>query len=713
MKQHSLEASQLLALKPVQEYKRIMLEGLSNSFPALDLNSLNEAIEYIIINNYYNGKVTLDNNYTKKEIDGTVIDILNYIQNLEPIKTSSGVLFKKHKDAVNPLSKMIMKFLDQRAAYKKQMFKFPKGSAEYEKYNLLQLLEKLNANATYGVLGNSTSLYYNIYVAESVTRQGRSYISCSIMLFEALLANNVKFNSLNEIIVFINNIQHEESKRKLDDRLILDRDITREECFFKIMNTVDPMIWIPTEEEMVLVWDYICGLNREDINRIYYKNNLYTFCDLPIITDLIIKILCKLQYPFMNPNSAPSEVKEDLDLLVTFIKEYVYYDKPYIDKLDRIEYMTRDIVAVSDTDSTIISFDGWYNYVLEKVYNIDMPIKHEKIHMVDVINADEFGDRPLREMVEIVEPRFDYNFYTDEVVEIERLVEPCKLIPQDSLRYSIINIMAYVCSDLIVDYLAKYCEITGSAEEGVKCRMIMKNEFLFGSLLLTPNRRNYADIQILQEGHIIPDSQKTRLAIMGLPINKTTLSDDIKRKLQKILYEDILTAEKIDQVHIMKQLVFIEKEIYTSIMNGEIAYYKPDNIAPMASYSKNPLEVNGVLASVIYNKLKDPDMPAINLEERNKIFKVKINLNRNNVSLIKDTYPEVYDRMVSLLQDPILGSKCSIIGFPYDSSIPKWVIPFVDVATIVNDNLKNFPLDSVGLKRLDNDNVNYSNIIQL
>ena len=41
-----------------------------------------------------------------------------------------------------------------------------------------------------------------------------------------------------------------------------------------------------------------------------------------------------------------------------------------------------------------------------------------------------------------------------------------------------------------------------------------KNEFYFATALLTPNRKNYADLQILQEGNIIPED--SRMAIMGL-----------------------------------------------------------------------------------------------------------------------------------------------------------------------------------------------------
>lgn len=697
-------------LKVINEYVETMVNGLRHSFPNLHERELRDAITWSINKRLYNGNASLNNNYTHKKLNGTVLDILKYIEKLEPIVTSSGVLFKKHKEAVNPMSKMIMGFLDKRASYKKEMFKYPKGSEQFARYNLAQLLEKLNANATYGVLGAPTALIYNIYVAEAVTRQGRSYISCSIMLFESLLSNNVKFNNLNELITFIHNVENEKNNRTYLDEVFLDRNITIEECFFKLLNTADMMIWVPTEKEMGLVWEYLCGLSQEDINRLYYKNNLYTFCDLPVITELIIKILTKLKEPFMNPNKPPKNIKEELDVLVGLIKEYVYYGYFYIDKLDRIEYMQRDIVAVSDTDSTIISFDAWYRYVLQKVYNIDMPIKHEKFDMIELIKSDEFGDKDKRVMCEIIEPEYDYNFYTDEVIEIKKLIEPCKIIPQESLKYSIINIIAYICSDLIVDYLAEYTKLTGSYVEGVKCRMIMKNEFYFLRALLTPNRRNYADIQVLQEGNIIPEGE--RMAIMGLPINKTTLSDSIKKKMQEILYEEILTADKVDQIRVMKQLAIVEKQIYDNIMAKKTDFYKPDNIGARTSYA-SPFSVNGIIAASIYNEMRDENMPMINLDERNKIIKIKIDVNKKNVDKIKDLYPVEYAKLLALFDHPELGGKINTIGLPVDVPVPDWVLAFVDIQSIVSDSLKNFPLESIGLKRLDNDSVNYSNIIQL
>lgn len=699
-------------MKMIEGYVNSMVDGLKHSYPYLTEKDLIEAIVWSIDKNLVNKPAFLDNNYTKRRMEGTLLDVMAYIEKMQPIVTSSGVLFKRHKEADNPLSKMIMGFLQKRSQYKKEMFKYPKGSYMYEKYNLLQLLEKINANGTYGVLGNANSLFYNIYVAEAITRQGRSYISCSIMLFESLLSNNVKFNSLNEVITFMNNVVNEKPNRKIKDFTVLDRDITREECFFKIMNTADMMIWMPTEKEMQLVWEYIVDLSQEDINRIYYKNNLYTFCDCPAISNIIINILCKLQEPFMDPNKAPKEVEDDLALLVSYIKEYVYYPHFYVDKLDRIEYMQRDIVCISDTDSTIISFDAWYRYVLGKVYNIDMKIKHEKRDLTDMINEyDSEGNRkPV--LCKYIKSELDYNFYTDEVIELEKVIEPNKLIPQDSLRYSIINLMGYICSDLVVDYLNEYTKLTGSYDENMKCRMIMKNEFLFSRVLLTVNRRNYADLQVLQEGNIIPED-KRRMAIMGLPINKSTLSESVKKEMQDILYEDILTADSIDQIRIIKKLAILEKQIFDNIMSKKTDFYKPDNVAPISSYEA-PMSQNGCIAEVIYNAMRSEDMPQINVEERNKIMKIKLNLSKKNAEKIKDKYPEDYARLIAMLNHPVLGKLDNYtLGLPIDVTVPDWALEFVDIQAITSDVLNNFPLESIGLQRMDNDNVNYSNIIKL
>ena len=55
-------------------------------------------------------------------------------------------MFKRHGDVPNPMGRVIQSFLDLRKSHKKEMFKYPKGSEMFERFNLLQALDKIDVN---------------------------------------------------------------------------------------------------------------------------------------------------------------------------------------------------------------------------------------------------------------------------------------------------------------------------------------------------------------------------------------------------------------------------------------------------------------------------------------------------------------------------------------------------------------------------------------
>ena len=82
-----------------------------------------------------------------------------------------------------PLLNMIKSFMDLRGIHKDQMFQYDKGTDEYNHYNLLQLLDKIDANGTYGVLTQASCLLCNMFVGASITAQGRALIATATMFF--------------------------------------------------------------------------------------------------------------------------------------------------------------------------------------------------------------------------------------------------------------------------------------------------------------------------------------------------------------------------------------------------------------------------------------------------------------------------------------------------------------------------------------------------
>lgn len=133
-------------LKIIEKYKSTIMNLLPRQFPNLSYKEVEDAVDYSIDQHLTNGRATIYNNYKNKKIDISVVNLVEYILQREPILCASGVMFKKHADAPNPLIDLITEFLDTRKKYKKEMFKYPKGSEDFEKYNLLQLLKKIDVN---------------------------------------------------------------------------------------------------------------------------------------------------------------------------------------------------------------------------------------------------------------------------------------------------------------------------------------------------------------------------------------------------------------------------------------------------------------------------------------------------------------------------------------------------------------------------------------
>jgi len=182
-------------------------------------------------------------------------------------------------------------------------------------------------------------------MASTTTTQGKSCNSAAALFFESFLNNNVPLGSMNELVSFIHNVIREE--RHYSDSDILDEDISIEECFYKLMSSTG-WGWIPTEEEMEIIWNMITQLGQEDINRLFYKNNLFHFIDNSVVRNVIINFLCKLDKPYMDPNTVPEEAKDELQVVYDLMREYVYYQYQIIDRLDKMYYLIRSNSIIQD-----------------------------------------------------------------------------------------------------------------------------------------------------------------------------------------------------------------------------------------------------------------------------------------------------------------------------------------------------------------------------
>ena len=129
----------------LEKYKETMMDVIQLYMPA-SREELIPIIDYSINKRYHESRCKVENTYTNKTHNMTLLKMADYIMSKEPIVTAHGTMFKKHADVPNPMAEVIQQFLDLRSIHKKEMFKFPKGSEDFEKYNLLQQLDKIDCN---------------------------------------------------------------------------------------------------------------------------------------------------------------------------------------------------------------------------------------------------------------------------------------------------------------------------------------------------------------------------------------------------------------------------------------------------------------------------------------------------------------------------------------------------------------------------------------
>lgn len=764
------------------KYKDIMRQCIQLYYPEADEDDINVAIDYSIKKRLQDHKAVVTNSYKRyrtiekdehgndtvvyknREQQITLQKLSDYILSREPIVTAFGTMFKHHTEVPNPLFAVVQSFLDNRSIHKKQMFQYPKGSEEFEKYNLAQQLDKIDGNGIYGCLGQYSALIYNNNVATSITSQGRACVSSMSLHFEMFLADNVKFGSLDQVIEFINHICNERSERKFNDLELLNHIPSKEECFAKLILDTGYR-WVPDDEELDIIWKVINNLTQEDITRIYYKNNLYEFVSNEKIIGLVKSMLYKLQRPYFTSVDVPEEISDDLNLFKELCMEYVYYRYLFIDRIDRADNMIRSVIMISDTDSTIISVDAWYRFIVNQINETELRIANYCSDPVLFVDQDDNGNwisKPWMEAVEFEPKVLDYNFHTDEIVETERTNHPDELTPNDNVRYSIISILGYVLDRTVNDYMIKMCtnqySIHSDFHTQKECKIWAKTEFLFKRLLMVQHaKKNYASLIEVQEGNPVPED--AQVDIKGIEaIHKSSKPLSTRKALQKILLEDILKAPVIDQFKFVKDIAIFEKQIMESVRSGSKEFYKPVTIKSMAAYD-DPLKIQGIKAAIAWNLIKPNELEGINTDERNAVDIVKVNINRANVEDIREEFPNIYMNMIKALNDEtfkeyinipktnkkfneilnkvkagdpeytnlyklersgeeikvkkLVGSSISAVALPLETQLPDWLYGFIDFNSIIADNLNGFPYESIGIQRLERNNIACSNIVQL
>ena len=428
-------------------------------------------------NDFIDNSCILYNNYEKDEVTIPLIKMFDWIEERQPILTESGTLFKQHSECFNPNTMILKDKLDERKIKKKEKFKYleqseketdPEKIAECldkaQKADLAQLRLKIQANSEYGASGLSSSWFFNMACASATTARGQALISTAFNAFEDFLSDNVLFMTMNECLMFVNNIVHEKDKRKKSDKKWV-KDKSYTDVYNRLLSKF--------ESEDICDKDVlkriVKNLSQADLNRVYYKSNMYEFFNDSSRARGLLKSIVLTKVTFLDPEKPPEEIKKYLNKLRPAVLEYVHYNYPTFNRVLRLKTHIRKSVIVIDTDSNFINLGPWVEYVRENIINNITHIKKSKNNEGKTIIHAKVNAKSY--------------FAKDKQQENFRII------------YTMIHIMNTMISDTLETFKER-----SNIKPGHPGVLNMKNEFLYDTVLVTPAKKHYQAAIRVQEG---------------------------------------------------------------------------------------------------------------------------------------------------------------------------------------------------------------------
>lgn len=579
-------------------------------------------------------------------------------------------------------SKFTFKNITERSKFKKKAFQEKaKGNMEaFQFNNNFQQNKKIQNNSLSGVYGSLVSVLSNPTGHSSLTSTTRTVTSYGNASNEKLIAGNRHY--FNQEIV-INNI--------LSIVSTLDDNIDGIKSYDRIKMVIEKYnIHLPTPDDVInvimhsTVNYWIDGvLDKTTIELIYqldpiqraavvYIGDFYhlrKFNDQWIrtfITDLIRK----------EVNVESKKTIHDYDegivnhVHMLFFNEIKGLGKDY-KKMDQIGLLTKLVRTAQAVEDTINRYSDFIKAFFT-TRNVPASIAHIESLIRDVVVLSDTDSTGVS---------------TDEWITWYR----GKLIV-DELSFSVASSIIYLASQTLVHNLALLSANFGVEEKELH-RLAMKNEYFWSSFVVALAKHYYART-VFQEGNVFAEAELEKKGVhlknSNTPIKVMKQAENMMVDISNRRANN----EKLYLNYYLQEVLTLEREIYQSLLKGETTYYRSIKIKEESAYSqpghlsnyRHHLFWNEVMANK-YGGISEPPYFVIrvpvDLDNPTKLNEWVTNLEDNQLK-------ERWQNYLSKTKRKNIATLYLPVEFLEHSGMPEEIQPIINAKHIVMDILNVF-----------------------
>lgn len=574
----------------------------------------------------YQFHFTRDPNFIPNEIEDKHLNIL-----------ANGLYTENFNPAV---FKILNEWMDERSKYKKKMLacKNAGDMDGYREFNAKQNKKKANTNAIYGASTMPKGWISNIDMGGAITAQARNFISEQVWCIERFLGSNYAFYNINEIFAFITKLFEIKKKIFTPEVLsLLDYIPTPDDCrkrFIQITMNV-PRLRKDLKDMQQSV--FLMFEMMEDWKRVafYYANNPLELIAKNQKMFNNMKTFIDMDVEFINPYEIPEEMNVPMKEFFYYMQTFCYASIIVSERVLKYQTKFRKVCVIGDTDSTMPSFSK----VTSDIFRI-------------------FG-------------------YDPETVD-------------EKTRIRIIMIIVSLTTDLLDKCCENYVNCTNSDHPENQFYMKMKNEFFFPIVVLFPGKKNYIGLQTIQEGKMIPESMQ--LAITGAALGASKLNEYVISHILELIENVVLRSKQYNPLEMVRGVNAIKEHIRDAVLSGDKTFGIYSRFSGLNTL-KDPERIAVARAACIWNDLYPDDFiapgDAVYLFDTDLITEEDLERMPAGNDEIKERIRTVVYRSRGSLDYAHFGLKSFAIPANGDHTrLPDWVIPYINVTSIVEKHVK-------------------------
>lgn len=574
----------------------------------------------------YQFHFTRDPNFIPNEIEDKHLNIL-----------ANGLYTENFNPAV---FKILNEWMDERSKYKKKMLacKNAGDMDGYREYNAKQNKKKANTNAIYGASTMPKGWISNIDMGGAITAQARNFISEQVWCIERFLGSNYAFYNINEIFAFITKLFEIKKKIFTPEVLsLLDYIPTPDDCRKRFIQITMDVPRLRKDLKDMQQSVFLMFEMMEDWKRVafYYANNPLELIAKNQKMFNNMKTFIDMDVEFINPYEIPEEMNAPMKEFFYYMQTFCYASIIVSERVLKYQTKFRKVCVIGDTDSTMPSFSK----VTSDIFRI-------------------FG-------------------YDPETVD-------------EKTRIRIIMIIVSLTTDLLDKCCENYVNCTNSDHPENQFYMKMKNEFFFPIVVLFPGKKNYIGLQTIQEGKMIPESMQ--LAITGAALGASKLNEYVISHILELIENVVLRSKQYNPLEMVRGVNAIKDHIRDAVLSGDKTFGIYSRFSGLNTL-KDPEKMSVARAACIWNDLYPDDFiapgDAVYLFDTDLITEEDLERMPAGNDEIKERIRTVVYRSRGSLDYAHFGLKSFAIPANGDHTrLPDWVIPYINVTSIVEKHVK-------------------------